>query len=144
MTDYDERQTSWEKKEQAREKEERKGEIKVGEVSGRVTGDIGRFGEVRIRIDKVETMRFQPAEDLRKGDSIRIVIEADWTADRQIKQGEERKGKAKVGEALGKVSGKIRKTNDLKIRIDKVETMKFQPSEDLKKGDSIRITVDKV
>jgi hypothetical protein len=144
MADYEERQAKWEKKEQAREKEERKGEVKVGEAVGKVTRDIGRFDDVNVRIDKVKTMSFQPAEDLRKGDSIGIVIEADWTTGRQEKRGEERKGKAKIGEAVGKVSGKIGKASNVRVRIDKVETMRFQPSADLKKGDSIRVTVDKL
>jgi len=143
-TDYDERRARWAKSEEAREKEERKGEVIVGDALGKATRDIGRFGDVRVRIDSVETLRFQPSVDLKKGDSIRVTIEADWTSDRQKKQGEDRKGEVKVGEALGKVTSKIRKASDLRVRIDDVETLRFQPSADLKKGDSIRVTIEKV
>ena len=131
-------------KREAREKEERKGEVKVGEATGKVNGNIGKFGDVRIRIAKVETLKLQPSEDLKKGDSIRITVEADWTEGRQKKQGEERNGTPKVGEAVGKVTGNIGKASDVRIRIDKVETLSFQSSEDLKKGNSIRVTVKKV
>ena len=143
-TDYDERRARWAKKEQAKENEERKGEVKVGEALGKATGDIGSFGDVRVRIDNAETMRFQPSADLKKGDSIRVTIEADWTPSRQKKQGEERKGEAKVGEALGKVTGNIRKASEVRVRMDNAETMRFQSSADLKKGDSIRVTIEKV
>ena len=42
---------------------------------GKSIGDIGRFGDVRVRIDNVETLRFQPSADLKKGDYIRATIE---------------------------------------------------------------------
>ena len=142
--DYEERRASWAKSEEAREKEERKGEVKVGEATGKVNGNIGKFGDVRIRIAKVETLKLQPSEDLKKGDSIRITVEADWTEGRQTKQGEERSGAPKAGEAVGKVTGNIGKASDVRIRIDKVETLSFQSSEDLKKGNSLRVTVKKV
>ena len=75
MTSYNERQAAWDKREQAKEKEERKGEVKVGEALGKATGDIGKTGDVRVRIDNVETLRFKPSVDLKKGDSIRVIIE---------------------------------------------------------------------
>jgi ribosomal 50S subunit-recycling heat shock protein len=143
-TDYDKRQADWAKREQAKEDEERKGEVKVGEVLGKVTGDIGKTNDARVRIDNVETLRFKPSVDLKKGDSIRVTIEADWTRRGQKKQGEERKGTAKVGEALGKATGDIRKTADVRVRIDNVETLRFKSSADLKKGDSIRVAIEKV
>jgi len=143
-TDYDERQARWAKREQAKEDEERKGEVKVGEALGKATGDIGKTADVRVRIDNVETLRFKPSVDLKKGDSIRVTIEADWTKRGQKKEKEERKGEAKVGEALGKATGDIRKTSDVRVRIDNVETLRFKPSVDLKKGDSIRVTIEKV
>jgi uncharacterized lipoprotein len=143
-TDYDKRRADWAKREQAKEEEERKGEVKVGEALGKVTGDIGKTGDVRVRIDNVETLRFKPFADLKKGDSIRVTIEADWTRRGQEKQEKERKGEAKVGEALGKATGNIGKTDDVRVRIDNVETLRFKPSVDLKKGDSIRVTIEKV
>ncbi|MFC1939940.1 hypothetical protein ACFLXO_04565 [Chloroflexota bacterium] len=143
-TSYEDRQAAWEKKEEAREEEERKGEVKVGEALGKVTGDIGKTGDARVRIDNVETLRFKPSVDLKKGDSVRVTIEADWTRRDQEKQGEERKGDAKVGEALGKATRDIGKAGDVRVRIDNVETLRFKPSVDLKKGDSIRVTIEKV
>jgi urease accessory protein UreF len=143
-TDYDKRRADWAKREQAKEEEERKGEVKVGEALGKATGDIGKTGDVRVRIDNVETLRFKPFADLKKGDSIRVTIEADWTRRGQEKQEKERKGEAKVGEALGKATGDIGKTGDVRVRIDNVETLRFKPSVDLKKGDSIRVTIEKV
>ena len=143
-TDYDKRQVDWAKRKQAKEDEERKGEVKVGEALGKATGDIGKTSDARVRIDNVETLRFKPSEDLKKGDSIRVTIEADWTRRDQKKQGEERKGTAKVGEALGKATGDIRKTADMRVRIDNVEMLSFKPSVDLKKGDFIRVTIEKV
>ena len=74
-TNYEDRQADWARKEQAREAEERKGEVKVGEVFGKATGDIRKDDDVKVRIDNVETLRFKPTEDLKKGDSIRITIE---------------------------------------------------------------------
>jgi hypothetical protein len=143
-TDFDERQARWAKREQAKENEERKGEVKVGEVLGKVTEDIGKTGEARVRIDNVETLTFRPSVDLKKGDSIRVTIEADWTRRGEKKQGEEHKGENKVGEALGKATGDIRRTSDTRVRIDDVETLRFKPSVDLKKGDTIRVTIEKV
>ena len=143
-TDFNQRQADWAKREQAKEDEERKGEVKVGEALGKVTGDIGKSDDVRVRIDNVETLRFKPSVDLKKGDSIRLTIEADWTRRDQKNQGEERKGEAKVGEALGKATGDIGKTDDVRVRIDNVETQRFKPSVDLMKGDSIRVIIEKV
>ena len=74
-TDYDERRARWAKREQAKEDEERKGEAKVGEALGKATGNIGKTDDVRVRIDNVETLRFKPSVDLKKGDSIRVTIE---------------------------------------------------------------------
>jgi urease accessory protein UreF len=143
-TDYDERRARWAEREQAKEKEERKGEVKVGEALGKATGNIGKSDDARIRIDNVETLRFRPLVDIKKDDSVKVTIEADWTMRGQKKQGEERKGKAKVGEALGKATGNIGKAADVRVRIDNVETLKFQPSVDLEKGDSIRVIIEKV
>jgi hypothetical protein len=63
--------------------------------------------------------------------------QAEWK-----KREEERT--VKLGEARSRVTGNIKKTDDLRVRIDKFETMSFKPSADLKNGDSIRITIEKV
>ena len=57
-TDYNKRQADWAKKEQLKEDEERKGEVKIREATGKVTEDIVKSSETRIRIDNVETLRF--------------------------------------------------------------------------------------
>jgi ribosomal 50S subunit-recycling heat shock protein len=144
VTSYEDRQAAWAKKEQAKKEEERKGEVKVGEALGKATGDIGKASDVRVRIDNVETLRFKPSADLKKGDSIRVTIEADWTRRGQEKQEGGRKGEVEVGETLGKATGDIGKASDVRVRIDNVETLRFKPSVDLKKGDSIRVTIEKV
>ncbi len=143
-TDYNKRQADWAQKEQAKEDEERKGEAKIGEAFGKTTGDIGKSGDIRIRIDNVETLRLKPSVDLKKGDSIKITVKADWTRRGQEKQGWGHESEAHHGEALGKATGDIRKSENVRVRIDNVETLKFESSVDLKKGDSIRITIEKV
>ncbi|MFC1900773.1 hypothetical protein ACFLYN_04180 [Chloroflexota bacterium] len=144
MTDYNKRQADWAKREQAKEDDERKGEVKVGEVFGKATGDIRKDDDIKVRIDNVETLRFRPPGDLKEGDSIRITIKADWTKRDQERQGWGRESVVQPSEASGKATGDIRKTDDVRVRMDNVETLRFKPTEDLKKGDSIRITIEKV
>jgi copper(I)-binding protein len=55
----------------------------------------------------------------------------------------------KIGEVQTKVSGDIKKTDevnvDLKVSYSgKIEIVKFKTSEDLKKGDTVKITIEKV
>jgi hypothetical protein len=47
-------------------------------------------------------------------------------------------------EASGRVTGTIKKDRDMKIKIDDIETQKFQPSSELDKGDSIRILFERM
>ena len=49
-----------------------------------------------------------------------------------------------MGEVRGRVTGNIKTSDDLRVRIDKFEAMSFKPAMDLKNGDSIRITIEKV
>ena len=70
--------------------------------------------------------------------------QAAWAKKEQAKKGEERKGEVRVGEASGKATGDIGKADDVRVRIDDVETLRFKPSIGLKKGDSIRVTIEKV
>jgi hypothetical protein len=70
--------------------------------------------------------------------------QAAWAKKEQAKREEERKGEVKVGEALGKATRDIGKDSDVRVRIDNVEMLRFKPSVDLKKGDSIRVTIEKV
>jgi ribosomal 50S subunit-recycling heat shock protein len=55
----------------------------------------------------------------------------------------------KLGEVQAKMSADVKKTDDLTVSLkvswsDKLETVKFKPSEDLKKGDTVKITIEKV
>ena len=144
-SDYDERQARFAEKEKEKALEERKGEVKIGEVTGKTTRDIERkTGGTKIRIDHVEDLYFQPTVDLKMGDSLKIIIDADWTKRGQTQHMEFRRRPDNIGEAAGKLTTDIKKTDDVKVRIDNVETLRFKPSADLKKGDSVRITIEKV
>ena len=55
----------------------------------------------------------------------------------------------KIGEVVAEVTNDVKKTEDLKavLRVsfsDKVKEISFKPLEDLKKGDKVKITVEKV
>ena len=63
--------------------------------------------------------------------------QADWA-----KREESRN--VKVGDARGRASGDIKKGDDVRIRIDRVEALSFPSSADIKKGDTIRIIIEKV
>lgn len=56
---------------------------------------------------------------------------------------------AKIGEVQSEMTGDVHKTDDFKVSLrvgfgDRVKEVTFKPSEDLKKGDKIKITVEKV
>jgi hypothetical protein len=143
-TDYEQREAAWAKKSQEKEQAERKGEIKVGEALGKINKDINKTDEMKVRIDNVEQLKFNPFADLKKGDSIKIIVEADWSRRGESTRGHEGKSEAKAGEVFGKVTGNIGKSNDVKVRIDNVDQLKFKSSVDLKKGDFIRLLIEKV
>ncbi len=55
----------------------------------------------------------------------------------------------KLGEIQAKMSANASKTDDLNVhlrlrRLDILELVRFKPGEDLKKGDMIKITIEKV
>ena len=55
----------------------------------------------------------------------------------------------KLGEVQSKMSADVKKTDELSVGLkannsDKVETVTFKSSEDLKKGDKVKITIEKV
>ena len=55
----------------------------------------------------------------------------------------------KIGEGQSEMSGDVKKTDDLKVVLkvaysEKAKEITFKPSEDLKKGDKVKITVEKV
>lgn len=142
--DYDERQARLAERDKAKDLEDRKREVKIGEITGKTNREIKReLSGTKIRIDHIEDLYFQPAVDLKAGDSLKITIAADWTKRDQAQHVEFSKRPDNVGEAMGKVTNDIKKTNDVRIRIDGVETLKFKPSVDLKKGDTVRITIEK-
>jgi hypothetical protein len=55
----------------------------------------------------------------------------------------------KLGEVQSKMSADVKKTDELSVGLkanysDKLETVTFKSSEDLKKGDKVKITIEKV
>jgi len=55
----------------------------------------------------------------------------------------------KLGEVQSEMTADVKKTDDLKVLLrvswtDKMKEITFKPSEDLKKGDKVKITVEKV
>ena len=55
----------------------------------------------------------------------------------------------KLGEFQAKISADVKKTDDVSVSLkvnysDKLEIAKFKPSEYLKKGDTVKITIEKV
>ncbi len=55
----------------------------------------------------------------------------------------------KIGEVTSEMTGDVKKTEDLKVLLkvsyaEKAKEITFKPSEDLKKGDKVKITVEKV
>jgi len=55
----------------------------------------------------------------------------------------------KIGEVQAKLSADAKKTEDLGVHLrvsysDKLEGAKFKSAQDLKKGDSLKITIEKV
>jgi hypothetical protein len=55
----------------------------------------------------------------------------------------------KIGEVQSEITGDVKKTEDLKVLLkvsyqDKMKEITFKPSEDLKKGDKVKVTVEKV
>ncbi len=55
----------------------------------------------------------------------------------------------KIGEVQAKLSADVKKTEDLIVHLrvsysDKLQTVKFKPAQDLKTGDTLRITIEKV
>ena len=55
----------------------------------------------------------------------------------------------KIGEVQSEMTGDVKKTEDLKVQMkvtwsDKLKEITFKPSEDLKRGDKVKITIEKV
>jgi uncharacterized Zn finger protein len=55
----------------------------------------------------------------------------------------------KVGEVQSEMTADVKKTEDLRVRLsaswsDRIKEITFKPSEDLKKGDKVKITVEKL
>ena len=55
----------------------------------------------------------------------------------------------KIGEVQSEMTADVKKTEDLKVQLkvswsDKMKEINFKPSEDLKKGDKVKITVEKI
>jgi hypothetical protein len=55
----------------------------------------------------------------------------------------------KVGEVTSEMTADVKKTEDVKVLLkvsfsDKMKEITFKPLEDLKKGDKVKITVEKI
>ena len=55
----------------------------------------------------------------------------------------------KIGEVQSEMTSDVNKTENLKVRLqvsysDRIKEITFKPSEDLKKGDKVKITVEKM
>ena len=55
----------------------------------------------------------------------------------------------KIGEVQSEMTADVKKTEDLKVLLrvgwsDKLKEVTFKPFEDLKKGDKVKVTVEKV
>ena len=55
----------------------------------------------------------------------------------------------KIGEVQSEMTTDVKKTDELKVLLkldwnDKMKEIKFKPSEDLKKGDKVKITIERV
>ena len=55
----------------------------------------------------------------------------------------------KIGEVTSEMTADVKKTEDMKVSLkvswsDKTKETTFKPSEDLKKGDKVKITVEKI
>jgi len=55
----------------------------------------------------------------------------------------------KIGEGQSEMTGDVKKTENVKVRLqvsysDKAKEITFKPSEDLKNGDKVKITVEKI
>jgi len=142
-SDFQKRQAEWAKKEQAKENEERKGEVKIGEITGKVTGDIKKADNIKIKIDHAETLQLKSAVDFNKGDSVKVIIEADSSMRGKKEQTWGRERSVQPGEASGKIDGNIRQGDEIKVKIDNIDTFKFKSPAEFKKGDSIRVIISK-
>jgi len=55
----------------------------------------------------------------------------------------------KIGEVTSEMTADVKKTEDMKVSLkvswsDKMKEITFKPLEDLKKGDKVKITVEKI
>ncbi len=55
----------------------------------------------------------------------------------------------KIGEGTSEITTDVKKTEDMKVSLrvgysDRIREMAFKPLEDLKKGDKVKITVEKI
>lgn len=75
MSDYDERQEAWKKKEAEREATEIKSAVKLVDVHVRLTGNIKKTDDMKVKIDNAETIKVKPPIDLKKGDTIKVTVQ---------------------------------------------------------------------
>ena len=142
-SDYERRRAAQAKRAQEEEQAERQKEIIIGETTGKVEKDIRGGQELKVKIRDVNDLLLKPLKDLKKGDTLKIIIKADPSLSEEHKLSWRREKASHPDEASGTVKGKIRVNQDLDLKIDRVEVKKVQSSAELDKGDSIRIIIEK-
>ncbi|MBN2076221.1 MAG: hypothetical protein JW762_11785 [Dehalococcoidales bacterium] len=143
-SEYEKRRSDWAKKAQDEEETDRQKEIIIGETAGKVEKDINAAQELKVKINDVGPLQLKTSINLSKGDSVKISIKADPSLGDQHKLTWGREKPSHLDEALGTVTGKIKKDHEIKIKIDYIDIQKIKSSEDLNKGDSIRVILGKV
>ncbi len=142
-SDYEQRMAAHAKRVQDEEQAERQKEIILGETIGKVEKDISSGQELKVKIHDVNDMHLTPSKDLKKGDILKITIKADPSLSEEHKLSWGREKPSHPDEASGTIKGRIKLNHDIDLKIDRIETKKFQSSVELDKGDSIRIILEK-
>ena len=143
-SEYQQRQAEFAKKAAEKEAADRQKEVIIGTIIGKAEKNISAGKELKIKMNDVEQLSFTLSSDMAKGDSLKIIIQADPSLSAQKGLSYGREKQVRADEASGKVTGTIKKDRDTKIKIDDIETQKFQPSSELDRGDSIRILFERM
>lgn len=68
----------------------------------------------------------------------------DWHMRQDEKAEDERVRSIQLGVVRGKANRDIKTTDSTTVRIDHVGTLKFRSAVEIKKGDTIKVTIEKV
>jgi len=142
-SEYEQRKADWAKKIQDQGNAVRQKEIIVGKTSGTVEKDISALQELKVKINEAGSMSLQPSTGLLKGETVTITIMSNPSLSKEPKVVFGREKEIRKDEALGTITGKIKKGNEIKIKIDNINVQKSVSSDELDKGDSIRLIISK-